>query len=297
MRQARDAGGMAIYSSETSDLLASQQRDPLLRFLTDRVVSSLKTRLPPGSRVLDVGCGIGRTSLALAQAGYQVDGVDPSPRAVELARAHAEKAWREREVRADRSALEHGPARAAGASSPRATAVGATPTAVGPPRFSVGDATMPIAAEWRGQFDGVVCSEVIEHVDRPEAVLAFCADALRSGGWAVVTTPHQRRQWTAMDTYAGHVTRFETDEVESLLSGRFRIERLETEGFPFQRTAMRLYDATLKAGGQRHEYEGIRDRPAYRAYVTVMPWLLRVDHLLAGLRRGTTIVAVAQRSA
>ena len=267
--QAPDPGGMTIYSSETDDLLASQQRDPLLRYLTSRIVHHVSKALPAEARVLDVGCGVGRTSVALAKAGFDVQGVDPSPRVVELASSHAGLVL-------------------SGAQSSRGT--------IKVPRFAVGDATQAIPPEWRGQFDGVVCSEVIEHVDSPAAVVAYCADALRTGGWAVLTTPHQRSQWTAMDTYAGHVTRFEVAEVAVLLQGRFKIARLETEGFPFQRTAMKLYDASLKSGDRRHEYEGIRDRPAYRAYVRVMPWLLQVDHLLASLRRGTTIIAVAQRN-
>ena len=42
--------------------------------------------LPPGT-VLDVPCGDGRLSARLAEAGYDVTGVDVSPHAIELARA------------------------------------------------------------------------------------------------------------------------------------------------------------------------------------------------------------------
>lgn len=42
--------------------------------------------LVPGQRVLDVGCGPGRHSLALARRGLDVVGVDLSPEFVELAR-------------------------------------------------------------------------------------------------------------------------------------------------------------------------------------------------------------------
>jgi SAM-dependent methyltransferase len=43
--------------------------------------------LQPGMRVLDVGCGPGRHSIALAQRGIEVLGVDLSPDFIELARA------------------------------------------------------------------------------------------------------------------------------------------------------------------------------------------------------------------
>jgi SAM-dependent methyltransferase len=46
--------------------------------------------LEPGMRVLDVGCGPGRHSLALARRGFEVVGVDHSAEFVALARAAAE---------------------------------------------------------------------------------------------------------------------------------------------------------------------------------------------------------------
>src|SRR5439155_23459203 len=62
-------------------------------------------RLQPGMRVLDVGCGPGRHSLALARRGYDVVGVDHSGEFVRLARQAAEAeqlaaAFEELDVRA-----------------------------------------------------------------------------------------------------------------------------------------------------------------------------------------------------
>ena len=51
-------------------------------------------RLPPGSRILDVGCGTGRHAVELARRGYQVTGVDISSGML----AEAEKAAREADV-------------------------------------------------------------------------------------------------------------------------------------------------------------------------------------------------------
>ena len=66
----------------------------------DRVYTYLDHDLPfyieraraAGGRVLEMGCGTGRVSLALAQSGIEVVGVDISPRMVEAARAKAEAA-------------------------------------------------------------------------------------------------------------------------------------------------------------------------------------------------------------
>ena len=48
--------------------------------------------LPPGSRVLDLGCGPGRNAVWLAQQGCEVDAVDLSPGALRWAAERAEQA-------------------------------------------------------------------------------------------------------------------------------------------------------------------------------------------------------------
>ena len=45
----------------------------------------------PGSSILDLGCGAGRTSIALAGKGYQVTGIDLIPAMIDRARIQAEQ--------------------------------------------------------------------------------------------------------------------------------------------------------------------------------------------------------------
>lgn len=54
-------------------------------------IETLLLKLPPG-RALDLGCGTGTSSLALAQAGWQVTGVDFAARAIRKARQKAVRA-------------------------------------------------------------------------------------------------------------------------------------------------------------------------------------------------------------
>lgn len=58
--------------------------DQEVEFLVDALA------LEPGARVLDVGCGPGRHSLALARRGLATLGIDASPEFIRLARAAAE---------------------------------------------------------------------------------------------------------------------------------------------------------------------------------------------------------------
>ena len=60
------------------------RRPYLARMLNMRVVDFCAKHVPPGSRVLDVGCGPGFMSLELARLGYHVVGVDVSADALAL---------------------------------------------------------------------------------------------------------------------------------------------------------------------------------------------------------------------
>jgi SAM-dependent methyltransferase len=57
--------------------------------LSQRLALARWLRVPPGTEVLDVGCGIGRWSRLLARRGAHVTGVDLSPTMVEEARRRA----------------------------------------------------------------------------------------------------------------------------------------------------------------------------------------------------------------
>ena len=103
-----------------------------------------------GARVLDVGCGGGLLSEAMARAGAEVTAIDLADDLVRVARLHA---------------LESG------------TRVDYRVQAV-----------EALAAEAPGSFDVVTCMEMLEHVPDPGAMVGACAALLRPGGTLVVST-------------------------------------------------------------------------------------------------------------
>lgn len=81
---ATDAGAFAARYLEARDLLALQRHasdglGPAEEAFAARL-------LRPGASLLEVGCGVGRASLALARSGVRVTGIDPISALVEEAR-------------------------------------------------------------------------------------------------------------------------------------------------------------------------------------------------------------------
>ena len=104
-----------------------------------------------GKRVLDVGCGGGILSEAMARRAAQVTGIDLSTRPLGVARLHA---------------LEAGVANVAY----REVAAEA------------------LAAEAPGAFDVVTCMEMLEHVPDPSSIVRAVATLVRPGGWVFFST-------------------------------------------------------------------------------------------------------------
>lgn len=103
-----------------------------------------------GKRALDVGCGGGILTEALARAGAQALGIDLAEAALEAGRRHATET---------RTKVEY-----------RAVAV------------------EDLAAEQPASFDVITCMEMLEHVPDPASVIAACARLVRPGGHVFFST-------------------------------------------------------------------------------------------------------------
>ena len=102
-------------------------------------------------KVLDVGCGGGVLSDAMARSGAFVTGIDLSAKALKVAQLHA---------------LE--------AQTPQVTYCEVSAEA--------------LAQEQPDTFDAVTCMEMLEHVPDPASVVRACAALVKPGGWVFFST-------------------------------------------------------------------------------------------------------------
>ena len=102
-------------------------------------------------RVLDVGCGGGILSDAMARRGADVLGIDLAAKPLKVAELHAIEA--------------------------------------GTPSVAYREvAAETLAQECPAQFDVLTCMEMLEHVPDPSAIVAACAALVKPGGWLFFST-------------------------------------------------------------------------------------------------------------
>ena len=117
-----------------------------------QTLASLKDK-----QVLDVGCGGGILSDAMARAGAHVTGIDLATKSLKVAQLHA---------------LE-------------------TQT----PNVSYREVSAEaLAAEKPASFDVVTCMEMLEHVPDPASVVRACATLVKPGGWVFFSTLNRNPQ-------------------------------------------------------------------------------------------------------
>lgn len=247
---------MEVYKSNIQTIVQTQYEDPLLMHISKRIGTHLKTIR--GQRVLDIGCGVGRTSLLAASFGFNVIGVDTEPKAIRLARMNAKNFYLDTKC-----------------------------------TFIIGD-ILKQRKLLKKKFDIVICSEVIEHVEKPQTIINFAFRLLKKDGSFILTTPHDPNLWSVLDEYAGHVKRYRIEEIKQLLR-KFRITKLYTIGFPLMRVIIIVYNYLIKIMNIPHSASWRKNKLKNQLYALLVGLLLKCDDIFNFLNRGTTIVVIAKK--
>lgn len=174
------------------------------RNFTYRIVLSVigkETRGRKGLSILDFGCGVGATSLFLANRGNLVTGIDISNKAIKLAEKSAKF------MKLDNLAKFY--------------------------TLNTGKKTIK-----KKKFDLIICIEVIEHIQNDKGLILFLSKHLKKSGVLVVSTPcinaplHKLGLTGEFDKRVGHLRRYNSDDLIDLVNNSgLRVKRVvKTEG-------------------------------------------------------------------
>ena len=85
----------------------------------------------------------------------------------------------------------------------------------------------------KGSFDLMFSFEVIEHLEEDVAEMRAWRDYLAPGGRMILSTPAHPDRWNAADVWAGHVRRYERDDLRRRVEAAgFTVEVVECYGYP-----------------------------------------------------------------
>jgi SAM-dependent methyltransferase len=242
-----------MYEQDQSLVEEWQCRDPALTNVTDLVMNMLR---PLNGTALDVGCGTGRVSIRLAEQGFAVDALDIEEKVLEIARRLAQK----RNL---------------------------------PISFSVCDFVRQSSCLGDKEYDVVVCTEVLEHVENWQPVVRAMCRLLKPGGTLIITVPHNPKLFSVIDEHAGHCRRYRPEDIVSMLDG-YQVDHFTT-GFPFVRLITWGYTSILKLTGREHAPQRLWQRGSpYRSVgAQIMYRLDKLDNVFNRLNLGMTLVVRA----
>ncbi|HKV07733.1 MAG TPA: glycosyltransferase [Thermoanaerobaculia bacterium] len=140
-------------------------------------------------------------------------------------------------------------------------------------------------APWKGQFDTVICLNVLEHVRDPRLALRNMSDVLLPGGRVVLYVPQGQALYSSLDEVLGHRCRYEKDVlVEELQANGFTLEVLRD----FNHFAVPGWWLNGKVLKRRHF-----SRVQLKVFNMAVPVIRRLDGLAPW--KGLGIIAVARK--
>jgi cyclopropane fatty-acyl-phospholipid synthase-like methyltransferase len=137
-------------------------------------------------------------------------------------------------------------------------------------------------------FDVVVASEIIEHLDEPEALLRNAASMTKIGGTLILTTQSGTIRET--ERRVGHIRHFDAATLDAMLRANSWIpRRIWNEGFPFH--DLSKWWANRDAGASMQQF----GENAYGAKERLICALLRLAFRFNSPTRGAQLFVVAEK--
>ena len=213
--------------------------------------------LPKGSRVLDAACGVGNLFFKLIKYGYDTTGIDLSDINI-------------------KDLMKNGKARGLNVDDKVK-------------KMNVLKMDFP-----DGSFDGVICGEVLEHIEEDYLVVEELNRVLKKNGVCVVTVPANPKLWDFNDELSGHVRRYNKNQLVKLFEKHgFKVEKINYYGFPLMRFYVKyIYSQMLKkkiSNERKNEMINMKIRKFEKLY-PLMSYLFYIDKLFNWLPYGIGLI-------
>tara|TARA_Y100000310_G_C20534062_1_gene739956 strand:- start:286 stop:1068 length:783 start_codon:yes stop_codon:yes gene_type:complete len=170
---------------------------PKHTFRQNKMFSFLKRKVKNGL-ILDAGCGKGEQTLRLLKEGYNVVAVEVNDENLNHIKSNLNRSNLNHRVKLLKSPLE----------------------------------TFELE---RNILDGIVCGEVLEHVEDDDKVLRNFNLFLKEGGHCIITAPLNKKYWNIDDEWAGHNRRYSLESLTHVVEKNgFKIEKINYYG-PFMK--------------------------------------------------------------
>ena len=137
----------------------------------------------------------------------------------------------------------------------------------------------------RQNFDTVLCINVLERLEHPEATLAAIYGTLKPGGSALVLVPQNPMLYCRIDRGLGHLRRFRARDLVGMLEGTgFRVEKVYQLN-KFGALAWLVYGVLLRRSAMNKVTLKLFDKSVWfwRRVDPVLPW------------RGLSAIALARK--
>jgi 2-polyprenyl-3-methyl-5-hydroxy-6-metoxy-1,4-benzoquinol methylase len=177
---------------------------PRYIFRKEIAVSLVKKYVPSGSRFLEVGCAAGDIGITLSKKGYNGLMIDFSDEAANETIGNLKKE-KVKNVQFEKKDL-----------------------------FEI---------DGGEKFDLITMFEVLEHIEKDKDALKKVNDLLNEKGMFLFSVPAKASLWGASDIIAGHIKRYEREELINLLDqSGFEVTKIFSYGFPWLNIAKYVRD-------------------------------------------------------
>ena len=155
------------------------------------------------------------------------------------------------------------------------------------PFLRLGADAFELPDDERRRIRTILLLDVLEHLEEPTAFLERCRERFEGCDRIVVTLPARMELWSNYDEYYGHLHRYRTEDIRSLVpAGAFEVER---QGYFFRL----LYPPArlVKLLGRDRAVEIRAPKPASRWAHRVLGAVLELEErLLPGRLAGTSML-------